>query len=141
MGKRKVVQEIQPVQPSKPTVTDLWNHLGLLGQTGVKIGAAIAMLYGAYVWGADKIVWAEDFQLVMTDVSCQFADLKRTQLEGQAADVQFKISQLTGRKAMTPDDARDLAALNVRFNNIQNQINRLPDCSQQRPQQQQQRRR
>lgn len=141
MGKRKGGQDVQPIQPPKPSLTDLWDHLGGLGQAGVKIGAAVAMIYGAYIWGSDKIVWAEQFDQVVAGIDCQFADLKRTQLEGQAADTQFRINQLSGRKAMSSDDARDLAALNVRLSNIHNQLNRLPDCSRSAPQQQQQRRR
>jgi len=135
MGKKKIEQD---EMPRKPSLGEMWDQFGIIGQGFVKVGAAVAMIYAAYLWGSDKIVWAEQFEQYVAGNECQFADIKRTQLEGQAADTQFRINQMSGRKALTPDDARDLASLNVRLSNIQNQINRLPDCSAQRQQQQQQ---
>lgn len=135
MSKKKHVVE---VPPPKPSLSDMWDQFGVLGQGFVKVGVAVAMVYSLYLWGSGKIVWAEEFAQYVMDNTCQFADIKRTQLEGQAADTQFRINQMSGRKALTPDEARDIASLNVRLSNINNQINRLPDCT--RQQQQQQRR-
>jgi hypothetical protein len=137
MGKKKVV--VSPVPPPKASLSDVWEQFGLLGQGIVKIGVAVAMIYSLYLWGSGKIVWADELTQLVADFTCQFADIKRTQLEGQAADTQFRINQLSGRKALTPDEARDIALLNVRLSSIQNQINKLPDCSRGSQQQQQRR--
>lgn len=93
------------------------------------VGGAVAVLYGGGSWLAGKVVWASQFEQTVSDFNCQFATINRTQLEGQAADVVYRISTYTSKKALTPDEARDLAALHVRRDAIQRRLDALgTDC-------------
>lgn len=93
------------------------------------VGAAVVVLYSGWVWGAQQIVWASEFKAAQEQNQCRFDRLERVGLEGQMADVIYRIGQYTQKKLITPEEAKDLAVLNVRKDNIQRQLNELgADC-------------
>lgn len=97
--------------------------------TGVIIlGGALTYLLGGWAWLSGQVVWASQFQQVVGDFNCQFADLKRTQLEGQLADADFRISSASSKKILSSEEAQDLARLKVQRDQIQRRLNALPDC-------------
>ena len=89
------------------------------------IGAAVAVLYAGWTWCAGQIVWAVDFRAAQEATECRFDKLERVNLEGQLADVTYRISQYTQRRLLTPDEARELAGLRVRQESVQRQITDL----------------
>jgi len=97
----------------------MWQKVGALIITG---GAVIGVLYTGGSWMAEKVVWAGQFDQTVADFNCQFDSINRTQLEGQAADVVYRIATYTSKKILVPDEARDLAALHVRKDAIQRRL-------------------
>ncbi len=103
----------------------------------VLLGAALTYLLGGWSWAANKVVWSRDddevvwesrLQQVAGGIDCQFAELNRNTLEGQAADTQFKINTLTAKKGLAAEEARELAALNVRLGTINRRLGALAEC-------------
>lgn len=97
--------------------------------TGVIIvGGALTYLLGGWGWLSSKVVWADQFNQVVGDFNCQFADIKRTQLEGQLADADFRISTYSTKKALSPEDVKDLSNLKIYRDRKERELTALPDC-------------
>lgn len=97
----------------------------MISKTIISVGAALATLYGGWVWGSQQIVWAVDFKAAQEQSECRFDRLERVGLEGQMADAIYRIGQHTQKKLLTPEEAKDLAVLNVRKERIQQQMTAL----------------
>jgi hypothetical protein len=110
--------------------------LGKVGTIIGGIGAGIVALYTGGSWIGNQVVWAAQFNQTVADFNCQFSRITRTQLEGQAADTDYRISTYQQKKVLTPDEARDLSTFHVRKDAIQRQLNSLgADCGQQQQRQ------
>ncbi len=94
----------------------------------VVLGAALTYLLGGWAALSSQVVWASQFNQVVGEFNCQFADIKRTQLEGQLADADFRVSSYSAKKALSPDEARDLSNLKIYRDRKQRELNSLPDC-------------
>ena len=98
--------------------------------TGIAaLGLALTYMLGGWAWLSGQVVWAGQFNQVVGEFNCQFADIKRTQLEGQLADADFRISTYSAKKALSPDEARDLSNLKIYRDRKQRELTGLPDCS------------
>jgi hypothetical protein len=104
---------------------ELWEDMAVFPKTITTVAPAIAALYFGGSWLSGQVVWASDYRQSQQQINCRLDAFERSSLEGQVIDLKIRVSTLQQKKAITADDARDMALLTTRLDALNKRLGSL----------------